>query len=140
MAELALGHAVRRLGYWEMRERPDLRRRFFRARGPVGEVRSRALLAYLMRAYGATAWNREDDGALVAALMERVARSLDAGDGSHLVARRLTAADVAVAVLAHPLATTSAAEGFGPARAWEWVRATRARLRPPRRAAAPPAA
>ena len=140
LADLALGHAARRLGYWEMRERPDLRRRFFRARGPLGDLRSRALLAYFMRAYGVTAWNREDDGALVARLMERVAEALEAGDGAHLVARRLTAADVAVATLAFPIAATPAAARLGPTRAWEWVRATRARLRPPRRAAAPPAA
>ena len=135
--DLVVGHAVRRLGYWEMRENPDLRRRFFRVKDPVGEVRSLALLRFLMSRYGATAWTREHDLHALLAFLRRAERGLDRNGGAFLVVPAVTAADVAAAALLHPLQGTATSRALGHERVWEWARAMRERLKPKRREAAP---
>lgn len=137
-ADLVLGHAVRRLGYWEMRDNPEHRRRFFRVRGVLDDARSTALLTFLMAKYGATEWQREMDEEMLAALAERIARALADGEGEHLVGDALTAADVAVAILLYPISDSATARRAGHESAWRWVRATREQLKPRREEKAPP--
>ncbi len=136
-ADLVVGHAVRRLGYWAMRDDHPTRRRFFRVRNPIGEARSLVLLRYLMRAYGATDWQRAHDVQYLATFLARVETALDRSGGRHLVGDRLTAADVAVATLLHPIADAPVARALDHKRAWAWVRATRSAVRPVRPGARP---
>lgn len=132
VADLQLGHVVRRLGFREMREDADRRRRFFRVKNPVDEARARALLAFFLNRYGSTDWTHQQDVEFMRAFLARVERALDRGDGEHLVGGRLTAADVAVAALAAPLAGGGTARALGHERAWAWTRATRDLLKPRR--------